>query len=207
MEKPNEKRPNQSQDSTRNPGTGTSNSGGSGSSAGMGAGAAGGTGSAGRTGGVSDNTRNPGSNAGTKGSTGSTGSTGGVSDNTRNTGTNTGIKGSTLNTGSTARSGSKRSTESEGEEKGILSSLGIKKNQLLTAIGAIAGGALLYKGAKAMKGPSAKTAGKAVVNIHSKLKVKRPKAELYSYWRNLENLPSFMSHIQEVEEIDNKKSH
>jgi uncharacterized membrane protein len=187
METPNEKRSNESRESTRNQGTGSSNSGRSGSTGGLGAGAAGGTGSAGGIGGVSDHSRSSGTTTGSKGSIGSSINTG--------------------DTGSASRTTLNRSTESGDGENGILSSLGIKKNQLLSAIGAIVGGALLYKGAKAMKGPSAKTAGKSVVNIHSKLKVKRPKAELYSYWRNLENLPSFMSHIQEVEEIDNKMSH
>lgn len=183
MEKPNEKGSNASGESTRNQGTANSNSSKS-STAGMGAGTAGGTGS---TGGKSDHTRTPGTTTGNKSSTGSSINTGSA--------------------GNTERSGQQRFTENEGEENGILSSLGIKTNQLITAIGAIVGGALLYKGAKAMKGSSAKTTDKSVVSINSRQKVKRPKAELYSYWRNLENLPSFMSHIQEIEEIDDKKSH
>lgn len=191
MENQNEKKPNQSGESTRNSGMGSSNS--SGSTSGMGAGKTGGTGSAGGTGDVGGSSRSTGTTPGTKGSTGSTGNTG-SNVNTGSAGSTTGAKRS-------------RSKEGGGEGNGMLSSLGINKNQVLTAIGAIAGGALLYKGAKAMKGPSAKSAGKSVVNINSRLKVKRPKAELYSYWRNLENLPSFMSHIQEVEEIDNKRSH
>lgn len=186
METPNEKRSNQSGESNRNQGMGNSGTRSSGTS-GMGAGAAGGAGSAGGPGNLSDTTRSSGTTTGTKGSIGSTVNTG--------------------STGSASRARRNRSTESGGEGNGMLSSLGIKKNHLLSAIGAIAGGALLYKGAKAMKGPSAKTAGKNIININSRLRIKRPKAELYSYWRNLENLPSFMSHIQDIEEIDNKRSH
>lgn len=187
METPNEKKSNQSGGSTRNPGMGSSNTGSSGSTSGMGAGNAGGTG------GVSDQTHKTVSNPGSKGSTGS---------NVHS--------GSSVHTGSTGAASRARRERSSGigsEGNGMLSSLGIKKNQVLTALGAIAGGALLYKGAKAMKGSSAQSAGKAVINIHSRLKVKRPKAELYSYWRNLDNLPNFMSHIKEVEEIDNKRTH
>lgn len=187
METPNEKKTNGSGESTRNQGTGSSGSSRSGSTGGMGAGAAGNPGIAGGTGGKSDNTRSPSTSTGSKESIGSTVNTG--------------------SSGSASRASRDRSQESGGEGNDMLSSLGIKKNQLLTAIGALVGGALLYKGAKAMGGSSDKTAGKSIVSINSRQKVKRPKAELYSYWRNLENLPSFMSHIQEIEEIDDKRSH
>jgi uncharacterized membrane protein len=84
----------------------------------------------------------------------------------------------------------------------------VGKNKFLTALGIIAGGALVYKAAKALTG-SGKTAinKKAILEIKSTLVINRPKEELYSYWRNLENLPNFMSHIQEVNELDNKRSH
>jgi uncharacterized membrane protein len=32
-------------------------------------------------------------------------------------------------------------------------------------------------------------------------------AELYAYWRRLENLPRFMRHLQEVRELDDRRSH
>ena len=35
---------------------------------------------------------------------------------------------------------------------------------------------------------------------------KRPE-EVYQFWRNLENLPRFMQHLESVQEIDNKHSH
>ena len=31
--------------------------------------------------------------------------------------------------------------------------------------------------------------------------------EVYRFWRNLENLPRFMHHLQSVQEVDNKHSH
>lgn len=40
-----------------------------------------------------------------------------------------------------------------------------------------------------------------VVTIH------RPVSEVYSYWRNLENLPRFMEHIEEVRVMDRFHSH
>jgi len=37
--------------------------------------------------------------------------------------------------------------------------------------------------------------------------INRSPEDLYSYWRNFENLPNIMSHLQEVRVIDNRKSH
>ena len=89
---------------------------------------------------------------------------------------------------------------------GMLSDIGINKNQVLTALGVVAGGALLYKGARALTGSGKGRAydKKAIVDINTTLKVKRPKEELYAYWRNLENLPNFMSHIEDVRELSDR---
>lgn len=37
--------------------------------------------------------------------------------------------------------------------------------------------------------------------------INRPRAELYSFWRNFENLPQFMNHLESVKVIDDKRSH
>ena len=138
-----------------------------------------------------------------KGSTGSRGKTGQQHEG----------GGFSAETHTTAAGATGSRTESKygkngNEEGNFLSNNGVNKNKFLTALGIIAGGALLYKAAKALKG-SGKTAinKKAIVEIKSTLVIKRPKEELYSYWRNLENLPNFMSHIEEVNEVDNKRSH
>lgn len=85
---------------------------------------------------------------------------------------------------------------------------GVAKNKFLAALGIVAGGALLYKAVTAMNG-SEKAAinQKGIVEIKSTLVIKKPKEELYLYWRNLENLPNFMSHIEEINELDKKRSH
>src|SRR5690606_13954487 len=150
--------------------------------------------------------------AGSTGSRGAAGGTAGMGDS----GSSMGTSGNTT-TGGTGRnkatskgtSGTGRSKkESSGEGKDMLSDLGVNKNQVLTALGVVAGGALLYKGAKALAGSGKSTAydKKAIVDINTTLTVKRPKEELYAYWRNLENLPSFMSHIEDVREINDKRS-
>ncbi len=127
------------------------------------------------------------------GSFGSTGTTGG------NQGDNTGTS-----TATRSRTRQRLSTREDGK----LPDIGVNKSQVLTALGVVAGGALLYKGAKALtgSGKSASLDKKAIIDINTRLTVKRPKEELYAYWRNLENLPNFMSHIEEVRELSNKKS-
>lgn len=130
--------------------------------------------------------------------TGSTGSTGTGNTTARKTAGTTG-------TSTTAKSRAKKSNSEGGD---MLSDLGVNKNQVLTALGVVAGGALLYKGAKALTGSRKSTAfdKKAIIDISTNLTVKRPKEELYAYWRNLENLPNFMSHIEEVLEVSDKRS-
>jgi uncharacterized membrane protein len=37
--------------------------------------------------------------------------------------------------------------------------------------------------------------------------IRRPRAEIYRFWRQLDNLPRFMPHLQRVEQIDEFRSH
>ena len=41
------------------------------------------------------------------------------------------------------------------------------------------------------------------VNIRVTSEINKPIFQVYAFWRNLENLPKFMSHLASVEEIDN----
>lgn len=93
-----------------------------------------------------------------------------------------------------------RSEDSEGD---LLSSLNINMNDLLGLAGIVVGGTLLYKGLKGGWPFSNKI---SKIDINTKQKVKRSREELYTYWRNLENLPHFMSHLEEVEEINDRRS-
>jgi uncharacterized membrane protein len=45
------------------------------------------------------------------------------------------------------------------------------------------------------------------VRVDASVTINRPREELYRFWRNLENLPRFMRHLESVKEIDNKHSH
>ena len=43
--------------------------------------------------------------------------------------------------------------------------------------------------------------GRRGVNVEERVMINRPREELYRFWRNLENLPRFMSHLESVERI------
>jgi uncharacterized membrane protein len=44
------------------------------------------------------------------------------------------------------------------------------------------------------------------VNIQLKMVVNKPREEVYSFWRNLENLPLFMEHLESVESLNDSIS-
>lgn len=157
-------------------------------------------------------------------------------DGRRTGNTNTNNAGSTPNTGSTASTGSttnvgstttagrtthsestnnrstdygrlhrSRNTDSEGNG-GMLSNLG-KGAGVLGVLGALAGGALLFRGIKGQWPFSGSTiSAPKIVDLSTKQTIQKPREELYAYWRNLENLPNFMSHLEEVRELDDKRS-
>jgi uncharacterized membrane protein len=45
------------------------------------------------------------------------------------------------------------------------------------------------------------------VNVLESVTIGRPVAELYRFWRNLENLPQFMRHLESVEKVTDTISH
>jgi uncharacterized membrane protein len=45
------------------------------------------------------------------------------------------------------------------------------------------------------------------VNIRSSFSIDKPRNEVYSFWRKLDNLPLFMNHLERVDVIDEKRSH
>jgi uncharacterized membrane protein len=42
--------------------------------------------------------------------------------------------------------------------------------------------------------------------VKTTVSLNKPRAEVYSFWRKLENLPKFMKHLEKVEEIDQTRS-
>lgn len=117
-------------------------------------------------------------------------------------------KNSTSNrerSGSRAEKRSSMVKKNEGHQSNILSTLKNNKNGILGVLGAVVGGALLYKGAKGIGG-SKKSSSTRGVTAKDKVTINKSREELYSYWRNLENLPNFMSHIKEVRETGDRRS-
>ncbi len=45
------------------------------------------------------------------------------------------------------------------------------------------------------------------VKVEKSVTINRSPAELYQFWRNLENLPQFMNHLESVKVLDEKRSH
>ncbi|WP_158640664.1 SRPBCC family protein [Anseongella ginsenosidimutans] len=81
-----------------------------------------------------------------------------------------------------------------------------------------AGGYLLYRGASGncplsssmgiRGGQGTNLHGKraALIEINSFLTVNRPREAVYTFWRKLENLPRFMTHLEKVEATDERHS-
>src|SRR5690606_21407996 len=44
------------------------------------------------------------------------------------------------------------------------------------------------------------------VEVRTSVHVNKPRTEVYSFWRKLENLPRFMKHLEKVEEMDQTRS-
>jgi uncharacterized membrane protein len=90
--------------------------------------------------------------------------------------------------------------------------MGLKQRSLRGILTAIAGGSLAYHGAKSDKslpekigdavGVNKTICAERTVTIYSK-----SPEELYNFWRDFENLPRFMKHLESVKVIDLRRSH
>jgi uncharacterized membrane protein len=103
---------------------------------------------------------------------------------------------------------------------GALALYGLKRGGMGGAAMAVAGGSLLFRGAtghcelyKALginrteRGEQASLGPGEGVRVEKSVIVDRPREEVYAFWRNLENLPRFMNHLESVTVIDGKISH
>ncbi len=100
-----------------------------------------------------------------------------------------------------------------------LAYLGVKRGTLGGLGLAAAGGMLAYRGMTGHCGlysklgvSSAKPAAPSKyfargIHVESAVTVNKTPAELYQFWRKLENLPQIMDHLESVAVIDEKKSH
>ncbi|RPD39657.1 DUF2892 domain-containing protein [Chitinophaga barathri] len=88
----------------------------------------------------------------------------------------------------------------------------IGKNPVKSFFRILAGSYLLYRGVSGNCPISAivednRPKHARSVNIRTTFEVNRPRTEVYGYWRKLENLPSFMAHLHDVDVQDERYSH
>ena len=90
---------------------------------------------------------------------------------------------------------------------------GISKGGLLGTALSLVGGGLVYRGATGhchLYSAVDKTTAEDVatrVHVQKSVTINKSQAELYQFWRNFENLPQFMNHLESVTVLDDRRSH
>jgi uncharacterized membrane protein len=107
---------------------------------------------------------------------------------------------------------------------GVLLAIGgLSRRSLPGLVAAAVGGGLIYRGVSghcdvlaALGIDRSDRAGDAAtpeqyfdrgIHVEQSMTINKEPWDLYQYWRKLENLPSIMSHVEEVRVIDEKRSH
>jgi uncharacterized membrane protein len=105
---------------------------------------------------------------------------------------------------------------------GLLTAYGINRGDTVGILLSVLGGGLLLRGATghcqvydamgvdtSIQGDndSPYTKGRSgKIHVKKSITINKSTAELYNFWRNFENLPQFMNHLESVKNIDNKRS-
>jgi uncharacterized membrane protein len=98
---------------------------------------------------------------------------------------------------------------------------GLRQRSIAGAMIAASGGALIARGAtghcpvyaaagvRGVDRDDTRTAlaGSRGVHVEVATTINRSAEELYAFWRNVENLPRFMTHLVSVRSVDNRRSH
>lgn len=90
---------------------------------------------------------------------------------------------------------------------------GLKQGGIFGTVLSLVGGGLVYRGATGHchlysaidKNTASPQTGK--INVQRSVTINKSQAELYAFWRNFENLPQFMNHLEAVTTLDEKRSH
>lgn len=105
---------------------------------------------------------------------------------------------------------------------GTLTVYGLRRRDPLGYILIAAGGGLIVRGATGFAplyrvlgintadthpGPAASVGHKEGIKIERSVTINRSPAELYRFWRNFENLPRIMDHLESVKVLDDRRSH
>lgn len=133
-----------------------------------------------------------------------------------------------LNTTKTNRLKKKSETTNVGEYEriasgvggGILAAYGLYRLDLIGLGLAAVGGALLYRGTTghchaydalgidtAHNGKTRSLVEKGGTRVEKQITINRPPKEIYEFWRNFENLPQIMNHLENVRVLDDRRSH
>lgn len=93
----------------------------------------------------------------------------------------------------------------------LLAYASISRRSLMDIPLAVTGGYLVYR---AVSGHchlndalGRNSASANAMEMHETVTVNRPVAEVYRFWRRLENLPLFMTHLESVDQLDKQRSH
>ncbi len=95
----------------------------------------------------------------------------------------------------------------------LLTFYGLRKPNAVGLVLAAAGGALLYRSAtghcpvNSAIGRDTATDEDISIDITSTVTINKPRAEVYQFWRQLDNLPKFMEHLESVQQLGPKRSH
>ena len=104
----------------------------------------------------------------------------------------------------------------------MLLAYGVKKRSAAGTLMAVLGGDLIYRGttgysplydalglppAEELLGKSASIPYRQGIRIEKAITIDKPREELYSFWRNLDNLPRFMKNLHRVTPLGDKQSH
>ncbi|MGP1373008.1 MAG: SRPBCC family protein [Almyronema sp.] len=93
---------------------------------------------------------------------------------------------------------------------GALVLSGLQQRSLRGILTAIAGGGLVYQGTQGnstIKQVEDAVGLDHVIRVEKTVTINRSAADLYNFWRDLENLPHFMNHLQSVTVRDDRSSH
>lgn len=90
---------------------------------------------------------------------------------------------------------------------GAMVLMGLRQRSLRGALTAIAGGTLAYKAATDKGGIQQALGMDKTITVEKTVTINKPAAELYRFWRNLDNLPHFMKHLKSITVISDKRSH
>jgi uncharacterized membrane protein len=93
---------------------------------------------------------------------------------------------------------------------GAMVLMGLRQGSLRGVLTALAGGGLIYQ--SATKQSTIQQAQEAIginqpIKVEKTVTINKSAEELYRFWRNFENLPTFMKHLKSVKVYNEKRSH